>query len=712
MSHYPYNRYTSGNQSSNQGQYGGSTVQSERDPRRGLSHIRPEANYSSSAHSSVAPESSGRILPSLMCQSLAYRPEQSRPGINEDIERSVDMHISRAREEVRVRGKPTYQFMDQHPGFASSQREEFCSSGTQRDDFRSLGAGKSYSMSSSSTSIGHRHSDLESGSRSLDWLTKYEKPTSNSSEFYSSSVSPTYASSGDGCFSAQRERGHDQQSIPGLGDYDSIVPEEPAAQAESIEHKYSSQSAADILLHFGLEKEDLEHLISYPEDQITPANLPFILRQIRIDKTKKTATVGQSKPFSEPQPTRSTFGMDRHNLSTSRGIGDFLDGRSSIVPQPSKVIDYGHTSRYTGGVVGDIQRTSNSSERVLPVDTYDSYRQGQGQLQKDVTDKKSSAVGSTHDQASSATSLGSSYRSVLNPVTPPSTPNQNVQTVLGSFSLQKKDTDVRGLQSETSKPIPLEEPKADQLLTSKIQPPSHPLQPAVRQVRTGIVLFDSKNRSGTKGQAKAPGEVSTEEIKKSQFQQQTQMQKQSTDQQLREQKTQQQTAKEQQLKQSEQPWKQSQHQAQQRPQKQSDQLWKQSQQQAQQQAQKQMEQTTQQVPQQPVPQTGQATWPPVYSPVKPGLPAPAIPGITNISQAMRHPAFLPGGPRPPVQPVASLASYSHLTLATSCKPAEKVAASKTLPDLVLMHDYAAATPRIFPHTCSLCHKECTKIAVS
>lgn len=698
MSHYPYNRYAPGNQSSDQGQYGGSTIQSERDPRRGLSHIRPESNYSSTAPSSVAPESSGRILPSLMSQSLAYRPEQSRPGSNEDIERSVDMHISRTREEVRVRGKPTYQFMDQGTGFASSQREEFHSSGTQRDDFRSLGTGKSYSMSSSSTSIGHRHSDLESGNRSLDWLLKYEKPTSNSSEFYSSSVSSTYASSGDDCFSAHRERGHDQQSIPGLGDYDSIVPEEPAAQAESIEHKYSSQSAADILLHFGLEKEDLEHLISYPEDQITPANLPFILRQIRIQKTKKTATVGQSKPFSEPQPTRSTIGMDRHNLSTSGGIGNLQEGRSSIVPQPSKVIDYGHTSRYTGGVVGDIQRTSNSgassSEHVWPVDTYDSYRQGQGQLQKDMTDKKSTAVGSTHDQANSATSLGSSYRSLLNPVTPPSTPNQTLQTILSSFSLQKKDTDVRGLQSETSKPIPLEEPKADQLLTSKTQPPSHPLQPAVRQVRTGIVLFDSKNKSGTKGQAKAPGEVSTAQTKKSKFQQQTQMQKQSTEQQLREQKTQQQTPKEQQLKQSERQW-------------------KQSQQQAQQQAQKQTEQTVQQVPQQPVPQTGRATWPPVFPCVKPGPPAPAIPGITNISHAVR---FLPGGPqpiiRPPVQPVASLTSYSHLTLATSCKPAEKVAASKTLPDLVLMHDYAAATPRIFPHTCSLCHKECTKMAVS
>lgn len=563
------------------------------------------------------------------------------------------MHISGSSEEISHHGKPTYQFMDQNTGFDSSQREEFCSPGTERDHFRSsLGTGRQYSVSSSSISVGQRHSNLQSGSYSLDWLSKYEKPASSSSGFYSSSVSSTYARSGEGCFRAPSEREHNQQSNSDFG-------ENSLAHAQSTPNKYNSQSAADILLHFGLEKEDLEQLISYPEEQITPDNLPFILRQIRIEKNKREATANQSNPFSEPQSTRSMVGMDRNDLYTPGEIGNLQEGRSTAVPQTSKVIDYGHTCRYTRGVTDDFRRTSNS-ESVLPADNSNSFKQVREHLQNDAADMKNSAVEFAEDEVSSHANPGSLFQSAVKPVTPPSKSNPTLQTILDSVTLEKRATDFRGVQSETINPVASAEPKPDQQLTSK----AHTLLPAVSQVRTGFVVYDSKNRSGTKNRVNTPAQSSsgTEEMKKQQFQEETQMQKPPL---------------------------------------------------AQQQVQKQVEQT-----EKPVPPTDTGAWPPLFPSVKPGAPAPTAVTVTNISQSVKYPVFLPGGPqptiRPPVhpQPVACLTSYNHLMPTSSHMPAKKVAASKSLPDLASMHDYAAASPRIFPHTCALCKKECTQMAVS
>ncbi|KAF1380863.1 hypothetical protein PFLUV_G00168440 [Perca fluviatilis] len=293
MSHPLYNPYAPGNQSSNQGQYGLSSIPAERDPRMGSSHLEPGSSFTSPGASSGTPANSGGMLPS-----MSYRPEQSRAVIDKNIERSVDMHISRAREEVRLLGKSMDRPIDQGTCFTSTERNEFLSSGTGM---------VSYQMSSTSASLGHRQPGVESCSNSLDWSSNYNRPTAdNPSKLYSSSASSNYASGGDSMFNASSEREHDKQSIP----------DKPAATTESSQPKYTFESASNILQHFGLEKEDLEHLISYPEDQITPANLPFILRQIRIEKTKRASTAVQSKPCPNPQPTRSVRGMDSHSLSS------------------------------------------------------------------------------------------------------------------------------------------------------------------------------------------------------------------------------------------------------------------------------------------------------------------------------------------------------------------------------------------------------------
>lgn len=551
------------------------------------------------------------------------------------------MHISGSSKEIIHHSKPTYQFMDQNTGFANSQREEFCSTGTEREHFRSFGTGRNYSVPSSSLAVGQRHSNLQSGS--LDWLSKYEKPPSSGSGLHPSSIS---------YFSAPSRREHHQQSSSSSG-------ESSLAYAQSTQQKYNSQSAADILLHFGLEKEDLEQLISYPEEEITPDNLPFILRKIRIQKTKREATASQSNPFSEPQPTRSMVGMDRNDLYTPGGFGNLKEEKSTTISQASNVIDYGHTCRYTRGVADDFGRTSGS-ESVLLVDNLNSFnQQPQEDLKKDAADKINSAGGFTQDKVNSSTNLDSFFLPLVQPVGPPTKSNPTFQRITDSVKLEKQDTDFRDVQSETEIPVASAGTQADQHLPPKVNTPL----PTVKPVRTGFVLYDSKNSGSIKNEVNTPKSSSgTEEIKKRRFQEETPMQKPSL---------------------------------------------------AQQRVQKEVEQN-----ETPVPPTDTGAWTPQFSSVKPGAPASTAVNITNIPQTVKHPVFLPADPqptsRPPVQPqqVASLTSYNHLMPTSSHIPAKNVTASKRLPDLALMHDYTATTPKIFPHTCSLCKKECKQMAVS
>ncbi|XP_075948531.1 uncharacterized protein LOC142950809 isoform X2 [Anarhichas minor] len=587
---------------------------------------------------------------------MSSKPEPSSAIIDKNMERSIDMHIRRAREELRLLGKPMQQPIDSR--FTGTQRE-----------LLSSGSGMvSYSTSSTSASLGRRYPGVESGSSSSDWLSNYERPTGDKpSTFYSSSASSNYASGVDGRFSASSDRDRDMPSIPGLGDFDKPSPDNPAAPTEPNQQKYTSETASNILVHFGLEKEDLEHLISYPENQITAANMPFILRQIRLERTKRARTAAQSKPRPEPQPTR---------MSHSGGAGMRQEEISPAVRQPSNVIDYGHTGKYTGGAGEEIGRTSVSRDNsggsgsMLPMDTYNSSRHGREPLQK--TEVKSSGLGFSRDQASSVSSFSSLHSSTPSFVSPPSNDQTNplqTQTIANPF--YRKDTDIRAVKSEASKPVPLKEPEADRQSTMKTQPPCTLLR-GVHPSRPVLVLIDTNDTRGIKNQSKTPGQGSTiaEQRKKQQTQQQ--MQKQ--------------------------------------PVQQTQQKQKQPVQQTQQQQKQPVQQTQKQQPKQPVPQ---AMWPPFFPAAKSVPPASHMPSITD---AMQRPVFIPVGPPPIVsppalpQPIPDLMGFIHGTMPSSNRqPPAKAAVSKGLPTAAMMHDYAAASPRLFPHTCCLCNRECPRM---
>uniref|UniRef100_A0A1A8NME1 Matrin-type domain-containing protein n=1 Tax=Nothobranchius rachovii TaxID=451742 RepID=A0A1A8NME1_9TELE len=117
----------------------------------------------------------------------------------------------------------------------------------------------------------------------------------------------------------------------------------------------------DFYRHLG---EDLEQLICYPENQVTPENLPFILRQIRMNKDKRTSTVDKSKPYSEPQPITTVSEIKEITPTSSIGTALNQDEIPSRVLKPSKVIDYGHTGKYTAIPDGEHGRAVSSTAKV------------------------------------------------------------------------------------------------------------------------------------------------------------------------------------------------------------------------------------------------------------------------------------------------------------------------------------------------------------
>ncbi|XP_006862969.1 PREDICTED: zinc finger protein 638 [Chrysochloris asiatica] len=91
-------------------------------------------------------------------------------------------------------------------------------------------------------------------------------------------------------------------------------------QSPKVQSRYTKESASSILASFGLSNEDLEELSRYPDEQLTPENMPLILRDIRMRK------MGRRLPnLSSQSRNKETLG----NEAVSRNV-----------------IDYGHASKY------------------------------------------------------------------------------------------------------------------------------------------------------------------------------------------------------------------------------------------------------------------------------------------------------------------------------------------------------------------------------
>ncbi|KAM9425247.1 uncharacterized protein KZ484_008237 isoform 2-T2 [Pholidichthys leucotaenia] len=332
--------------------------------------------------------------------------------------------------------------------------------------------------------------------------------------------------------------------------------------------------------------------------------------------------------------------------------------RSSVL-QPSKVIDYGHTGKYTRETGEEIGRSTNgrgdgagSGHKKL-IDFYDAHSHTKEPLQKSTIELKTHVVHSEFDQGGSETSVSSVQRSLPSPDSDPkkglqSQSSLSFQHILKSYSLPQMDSYVgrslsreplqknegsvtfsdgsEGLQShlsQSSQQIPTSfslqnkdtDVRSQRYEVSETQP-SYPVVHSVHPNRPSLVLIGTSANSCTTKQRKMQGQA---------------------------------------LKVSE------------HGKKQQKQLEMQTEQKGQ--------RKKQQVQKQP-PKMGQVN-----------------------KKAV-----------PPVQPIPNPMGVIGMTLPSSRKPfpaVEKI--SKRLPKPELMQDYVAATPQIFPHTCSLCNEKCAHV---
>ncbi|XP_072543742.1 uncharacterized protein znf638 [Salminus brasiliensis] len=260
MSHPMYNTrggpFSSGQRSVVTGQYG---LGSQTGLDLGAARLGPDSM--TSPHGGM-----------MVNQQMTFPLGQRQPQMSQDLDAAIDMNIRGAREEVRLITHMLQQSKQEDARLRKDPRDDVLSPGTS-----------GYTMSS----VAGRPEDV-------DW-SGYQVPGklfASSTIGHSSSSTRLFQSSTFG-------------SSGGLRGLDSkLPPEHPPT-------RYTSESASGILASFGLSSEDLELLSHYPDDQLTPDNLPFILRDIRLRKAKRNV----------PDP-------------------DVRD------PRQSKVIDYGHSSKF------------------------------------------------------------------------------------------------------------------------------------------------------------------------------------------------------------------------------------------------------------------------------------------------------------------------------------------------------------------------------
>ncbi|XP_057709880.1 uncharacterized protein LOC130927828 isoform X2 [Corythoichthys intestinalis] len=483
----------------------------------------------------------------------------------------------------------------------------------------------------------NRHSD--EGDSSVSRLFDYGRTSSTAAT--SSHYSQPSISGGRSLLASEED--HNVSSIPRLpdGKPDTDQSSEPSQPI------YTAELAADILLKFGLGHEDLEHLFSYPEDQVTPETLPFILQEIRIKKNRRVSNPNCSKPLREPPPDRAHASGD-----SWRSPGLAQKDTPSPLRQSSKVIDYRQVNKYASRMEEDVQGIAKRVEgdNLLTVDDLDRS------CSQDLVQQVGRSANSSLNQQTSSSSLFSSILTSAspkshNPVKPAAA---IVKSVSPYFSLPKKEPDLRNIKSHTPKSSDSKQvqPLLKSLLKPQPQAPK-PIRRSVHPSRPHLVVLGGDDMSSSCDLISNIAPASDNKSKTPQMPSQWQNIKE------------------------EQPQKE---------------VYKQ----------KLLEvKKTQQPPSKKTPQVS-------ISANKQHLPA-NLQFVPMESQQF-HPV-------PKTFPIPSILSVSPDPLcspglssgvAQDLKPAQET----VLPGFstaVLMRDYSAATAKVFPHSCSLCHKECVHL---
>ncbi|XP_076019098.1 uncharacterized protein LOC143010611 [Genypterus blacodes] len=585
------NTYASGSQIPTQMQLELTNPKTERDPWRATPCWGSGFNHESPGTYPGTP-----LVSPMLPQYTSDLPGQRTFAHDDDIKKSVDIHLSSARDVVGLISKTTPQ-TDGHPTdqgihLTEAQRQKFLPSGTGMT---------SYSSSSSAPLEQSRQLGDETGCSSLGY---YNKPISDESAFYSSHGSSRSANGAAAySFNGSTESECIKPFIPCLGESGYALSDGPTTSKEPSQPKFTSQSAAGILWRFGLEKEDLEQLGNFPEDQITPENLPYILRQICKQKQRKRITAAESR---------------RYPASGSGEVGVLQQAVASTNHQQS--LDHGHSSKYTGRTAYEVvEMTKTTGSGGILKDTGTNRGHSQEPLpQYSAQVKYSTSSPPRRREKSPFTTLSASWGSILgstassnhDPTKQPPRPDE--------FSLpphSAKSTAARDLEPKH---------QASSLKSRTFTPiaGAHGSQPGLEATGYG---------SGTKDQRTSPASESMVGVQVKQ-QQKEQLQ-------------------------------------------------------------------TQRMPEQQALQLKMSN--PLCSATE--TPAWRDTAVAKSSRVLQPATVNPAE-------LHSLVNCSAMSRLPSIRqPAAKIAIFKDLPSLAMMSDYAAASPSVFPHTCSLCNHKVADI---
>ncbi|XP_057711701.1 uncharacterized protein LOC130928910 isoform X2 [Corythoichthys intestinalis] len=470
-------------------------------------------------------------------------------------------------------------------------------------DFLSLGA-----TAKPSQDI-NRHSDV--GESSVSPLSNYGQASAVAT--FSNCDEP---STSEECSSLAVSSKADR-SIPGLR----YSEPDTDRSSEAPPPNDMTEMATNILLKFGLEKEDLQHLFVYPEEKVTPKTLPFILRQIRFKKM--AADANRFKPSPEPGPDRGHASGD-----SSTGPKD----TPSTPYQSSSSINF---SRIEEDVQGRAKRAEGDNLPTM-ADLERPCCQDLGQQ----VGRSSVSAPSRLDQKTSPSSFLTSASPKSHDLVKPTI----VQSISPSFSLPKKNTDLRDSKYQAPKSSDLQQ--VHPVPKPILKPKPHALQPILRRANSSrpdhVVLgressLPSTTRSasetrGSSDQFKNIAPAGDDNSKKLQIPSQRQNFKD--------------------------------------------------------------EQSQKDVCTQKAPEVKKTQQPP-SNPQQPSKNLPLLPNPPKQQNPAKdqHLSVRAG----PLCPSSGIAHDQNSTQKT---------VFKGLPAAVLLLDYAAATPKVFPHLCSLCNKEC------
>lgn len=239
-----------------------------------------------------------------------------------------------------------------------------------------------------------------------------------------------------------------------------------SVSSASQEHLQASiDSILKILTDYGLDQDDLDELLNYPDDMTTAENLPHTLHKIRLKKAMKAAPSFQSNSNSTTQPTTSMSELNRAIGFKQPGMCQGEMPTTCL--QPSKLTDHGlsvnNVTKAEDKIGKSICSAAKTGESMLQSDSFKSSIHSKEVPQKGLAELKSRGLVSSNDQLGPVSSLPLMRNIVAplnnDPAELQSTPNQTLQTTFATLSLPNKAQDMT--VSEDLTHVPSQEPVSD-----------------------------------------------------------------------------------------------------------------------------------------------------------------------------------------------------------------------------------------------------------